>query len=152
MKNVVFFHLLKFLIVSLLTYNMFAVSVLYLPSVNIKSSFWQWTPYSYKQALGFPNHLDKASLLNKNNRLLVLSILNKSIYKDFLDINFWNHKQIIEGMDRDNIKEFEKNFYKTLKLSKNNPTINLELRNYFIKNYTKFSNEYRNKILKNFFN
>ena len=55
-------------------------------------------------------------------------------------------------MDRDNIKEFEKSFYKTFKLSKNNPTINLELRNYFIKNYTKFSNEYRNKILKNFFN
>ena len=131
---------------------MFAVSVLYFPSVNIKSFFWQWTPYSYKQALGFPNHLDKASLLNESNRLLVLSILNKSIYKDFLDINFWNYKQIIEGMDRDNIKEFEKNFYKTLKLSKNNPTINLELRNYFINNYTKFSNEYRNKILKNFFN
>jgi hypothetical protein len=152
MKNFIFFHLLKFPIITLLTYNMFAVSVLYFPSVNIKSFFWQWTPYSYKQALGFPNHLDKASLLNKSNRMLVLSILNKSIYKDFLDINFWNYKQIIEGMDRDNIKEFEKNFYKTLKLSKNNPTINLELRNYFINNYTKFSNEYRNKILKNFFN
>ena len=138
MKNVIFFHLLKFLIVSLLTYNMLAVSVLYLPSVNIKSSFWQWTPYSYKQALGFPNHLDKASLLNKSNRLLVLSFLNKSIYKDFLDIDFWNYKQIIESLDRDNIKEFEKSFYKTFKLSKNNPTINLELRNYFIRNYTKF--------------
>ena len=87
---------------------MFAVSVIYLPSINIKSFFWQWTPYSYKQALGFPNHLDKASQLNKSNRLLVLSFLNKSIYKDFLDINFWNYKQILESMDRDNIKEFEK--------------------------------------------
>ena len=151
MKNFIFFHLLKFLIVSLLTYNMFAVSVLYLPSINIKSFFWQWTPYSYKQALGFPNHLDSASLLNKSNRLLVLSFLNKSIYKDFLDINFWNYKQIIESMDRDNIKEFEKSFYKTFKLSKNNPRINLELRNYFIRNYTKFSPDYRNKVLKSFF-
>ena len=35
-------------------------------------------------------------------------------------------------MDRDNIKEFEKSFYKTFKLSKNNPTINLELHNYFV--------------------
>ena len=151
MKNFIFFHLLKFLIVSLLTYNMFAVSVLYLPSVNIKSFFWQWTPYSYKQALSFPNHLDKESLLNKSNRMLVLSFLNKSIYKDFLDIDFWNYKQIIESMDRDNIKEFEKSFYKTFKLSKNNPTINLELRNYFIMNYTKFSPDYKNKVLKNFF-
>ena len=131
---------------------MFAVSVLYLPSVNIKSFFWQWTPYSYNQALGFPNNLDKTSLLNKSNRLIVLSFLNKSIYKDFLDINFWNYKQIIEGMDRDNINEFEKSFYKTFQLSKNNPTINLELRNYFIRNYTKFSPDYKNKILKNFSN
>ena len=151
MKNVIFFHLLKFLIVSLLTYNMFAMSVLYLPSVNIKSSFWQWTPYSYNQALGFPNNLDKTSLLNKSNRLIVLSFLNKSIYKDFLDIDFWNYKQILESIDLDNIKEFEKSFYKTFKLSKNNPTINLELRNYFIMNYTKFSPDYKNKVLKNFF-
>ena len=83
--------------------------------------------------------------------MLVLSFLNKSIYKDFLDIDFWNYKQIIESMDRDNIKEFEKSFYKTFKLSKNNPRINLELRNYFIRNYTKFSPDYKNKVLKSFF-
>ena len=34
----------------------------------------------------------------------------------------------------------------------NNPKINQEFREYFIKNYSKFSNEYKNKILKNFFN
>ena len=34
----------------------------------------------------------------------------------------------------------------------NNPKINLEFREYFIKNYSKFSNKYKNKILKNFFN
>ena len=82
---------------------------------------------------------------------MLLSFLNQNTYKDYLDINFWNYKQILESMDRDNIKEFEKSFYKTFKLSKNNPTINLELRNYFIMNYTKFSPDYKNKVLKNFF-
>ena len=46
----------------------------------------------------------------------------------------------------------EKSFYKVFILSKNNSQVNLELREYFIKNYSKFSNEYKNKILINFFN
>jgi hypothetical protein len=33
-------------------------------------------------------------------------------------------------------------------MSKNNQKINPVLRKYFYKNYSKFSNEYRNKILK----
>ena len=45
----------------------------------------------------------------------------------------------------------EKSFYKALILSKNNQKINSELREYFIKNYSKFSNKYKNKIIKNFF-
>ena len=59
-------------------------------------------------------------------------------------------KQIIESIDRDNIKELEKSFYKVFVFSKNNEKINLELRTYFIENYSKFSNEYKNKILKQF--
>jgi hypothetical protein len=82
----------------------------------------------------------------------MISFLNKNIYKDYLDINFWDYKKIIESIDRDNIKELEKSFYKAFILSKSNSQINLELREYFIKNYSKFSNEYKNKILKNFFN
>jgi len=77
--------------------------------------------------------------------------LNKNIYKDYLDVDFWSYKQIIESIDRDNIKELEKSFYKAFILSKNNPKINLEFRENFIKNYSKFSSEYKNKILKNFF-
>jgi len=83
--------------------------------------------------------------------LLIISFLNKNIYKDYLDVDFWNYKQIIESIDRDNIKELEKSFYKAFILSKNNPKINLEFREYFIKNYSKFSLEHKNKILKNFF-
>jgi hypothetical protein len=82
----------------------------------------------------------------------MISFLNQNSYKDYLDINFWDYKKIIESIDRDNIKELEQSFYKAFILSKNNEKINLNLREYFIKNYSKFSNEYKNKILKNFLN
>jgi|TARA_B110000263_G_C14912682_1_gene331142 hypothetical protein len=82
----------------------------------------------------------------------MVNFLNQNIHKDYLDVDFWDFKQIIESIDRDNIKELEKSFYKAFILSKNNPKINLKFREYFIKNYSKFSSEYKNKILKNFFN
>ena len=151
MKKISFFHFLKLFIILLLTYNIVVVSILYSPSSNIQNFLWKWTPYNYKQILYYPNNLRELSLLNKTNRLLIISFLNKNIYKDYLDVDFWNYKQIIESIDRDNIKELEKSFYKAFILSKNNPKINLEFREYFIKNYSKFSSEYKNKILKNFF-
>ena len=152
MKKISFFHFLKLFIIILLTYNIVALSILYIPLTSIKSYLWKWTPYNYKQILYYPNNLREISLLNKKNRLLMISFLNKNIYKDYLDINFWDYKKIIESIDRDNIKELEKSFYKAFILSKSNSQINLELREYFIKNYSKFSNEYKNKILKNFLN
>ena len=152
MKKISFFHFLKLFIILLLTYNIVVVSILYSPSSNIQNFIWKWTPYNYKQILYYPNNLRDISLLNKTNRLLIINFLNKNIYKDYLDIDFWDYKQIIESIDRDNIKELEKSFYKAFILSKNNPNFNQELREYFIKNYSKFSDEYKNKILKNFFN
>jgi hypothetical protein len=152
MKKNIFFHFLKLFIILLLTYNIVVVSILYFSSMNIQNFLWKWTPYNYKQILYYPNNLSEIPLLNKTNRLLVISFLNKSIYKDYLDIDFWNYKQIVESIDQDNIKELEKSFYKAFILSKNNPKINLEFREYFINNYSKFSNEYKNKILKNFIN
>jgi hypothetical protein len=151
MKKNIFFHFLKLFIILLLTYNIVAVSILYSPSTNIQNFLWKWTPYNYKQILNYPNNLHQLSLLEKNNRSMILSFLNKNIYKDFLDIDFWSYKQVIESIDQDNIQELEKSFYKTFILSKNNPKFNLELRQYFINNYSKFTNKYRNKILKNFF-
>ena len=151
MKKISLFHFLRLFIILLLSYNIFVVSILYLPLTNVQSFLWKWTPYNYKQILYYPNNLREISLLNKTNRLLIISFLNKNIYKDYLDVDFWNYKQIIESIDRDNIKELEKSFYKAFILSKNNPKINLEFREYFIKNYSKFSSEYKNKILKNFF-
>ena len=110
MKKISFFHFLKLFIILLLTYNIIAVSILYIPSTNIKNVLWKWTPYNYKQTLYYPNNLREISLLNKTNRLLMISFLNKNIYKDYLDIDFWNYKQIIESIDRDNIKEVRKKF------------------------------------------
>jgi hypothetical protein len=150
MKKIGFFHFLKLFVILLLTYNIVVVSILYIPSTNIKNFLWKWTPYNYKQILYYPNNLRELSLLNKTNRLLIISFLNKNIYKDYLDVDFWSYKQIIESIDRDNIKKLEKSFYKAFVLSKNNEKINLELRKYFIENYSKFSNEYKNKILKQF--
>ena len=152
MKKIGFFHFLKLFIIVLLTYNITVVLILYTPSTNIKNFLWKWTPYNYKQILYFPNNLAQISLLEKNNRLLVISFLNKNTYKDYLNINFWDYKKIIESIDRENIKELEQSFYKAYILSKNNFKINLKLREYFIENYSKFSNKYKNKILKNFFN
>ena len=152
MKKVNFFHFFKFFIILLITYNIIAMTILYSPEINIKNFLWKWTPYNYKQILYYPNNIRELSLLNKTNRLLIISFLNKNTYKDYLDVDFWDYKKIIESIDRDNIKDLEKSFYKAFILSKNNPLINLELREYFIKNYSKFSNEYKNKILKNFFN
>jgi len=151
MKKISLFHFLRLFIILLLSYNIFVVSILYLPLTNVQSFLWKWTPYNYKQILYYPNNLREISLLNKTNRLLIISFLNKNIYKDYLDVDFWSYKQIIESIDRDNIEELEKSFYKAFILSKNNPKINLEFREYFIKNYSKFSLEYKNKILKNFF-
>ena len=152
MKKISFFHFLKLFIILLLSYNIVVVSILYIPINNIKNTLWKWTPYNYKKGLYYPNNFNQLSLLNKDNRIFLLDFLNKNMHKDYLDINFWNFKQIIESIDRDNIKELEKSFYKAFILSKNNKKINTELREYFIKNYSKFSNEYKNKILKNFFN
>ena len=152
MKKVSFFLILKLFITLLLTYNIAVVSILYFPSTNIKNLLWKWTPYNYEQSLYFPNNLSNLSLLNMNNRLLIISFLNENSYKDYLDIDFWNYKKILESFDRNNIKNLEKSFYKAFILSKNNQKINIELRKYFIQNYSKFSNEYKNKILKSFLN
>jgi hypothetical protein len=151
MEKFSFFHFLKYFVIILLTYNIFSLSVLYIPNKNLKNNLWKWTPFNYQQGINYPNYLGNMPLLNKNNRILLSNFLNKNIYKDFLDINYWYYKQSIESIDRDNIKELEKSFYKAFVLSKNNQKINLRLRNYFIKNNVVFSREYKIKTLKGFF-
>ena len=45
------FHFLRLFIILLLSYNIFVVSILYLPLTNVQSFLWKWTPYNYKQIL-----------------------------------------------------------------------------------------------------
>ena len=127
MKKISFFHFLKLFIILLLSYNIVVVSILYIPINNIKNTLWKWTPYNYKKGLYYPNNFNQLSLLNKDNRIFLLDFLNKNMHKDYLDINFWNFKQIIESIDRDNVKDLEKSFYKAFILSKITPNL--------IKNY-----------------
>ncbi|MDC0454661.1 hypothetical protein OAL68_01430 [Candidatus Pelagibacter sp.] len=143
MNKISLFHFIKLIVVLLLAYNIFTISVLYNSSLSIKKNLWKWTPYNYKQSLYFPNNLSNLSLLNANNRLLIISFLNENSYKDFLDIDFWNYKKILESFDRNNIKNLEKSFYRAFILSKNNQKINQKFKKYFIQNYSKFSNEYK---------
>ena len=75
MKKISFFHFLKFFIILLLTYNIIVVSILYFPTTNIKSFLWKWTPYNYNQIMSYPNNFDQLSLLNKEKRLMLFTLL-----------------------------------------------------------------------------
>ena len=68
-----------------------------------------------------------------------------------MDIEYWNYKFFIENIDRDNKKELQDAFYKTLVLSKNNPKKKLDLTYYFTNNYSNFSSPYKVKIIKTIF-
>ena len=105
MKKMSVFNWLKINIILLLAYNIFTIAILEFPSTNIKKSLWQWTPYNYEQILYFPNNLRNLPLLSKNNRDLNISCMNKNIEKDYLNIDFWEYKQIIESSDKKKIKE-----------------------------------------------
>ena len=53
----------------LVLYNFIALALLFAPSNSIKLKLWNLTPYDYAHIMGFPNNLNKKSLLNEFNRL-----------------------------------------------------------------------------------
>ena len=71
--------------------------------------------------------------------------------RNYLDIGYWNYKFFIENINKENKRELEKAFYKTLILSKNNPKKRLDLTYYFTNNYSNFSSLYKVKIIKTIF-
>ena len=150
MKKNYILSILQVSIIFLFFYNIFSLTILYANNLSFKLSLWEITPYDYKKITLSPNYLAKKSLLNESNRDLILSFLNKNMQKNYLDINYWDYKKIIESYDRKNHYEFEKSFYKNFILSKNNPNKYLILKNNFSLNYLKFSKKYRNLIIKNF--
>ena len=118
----------------LIIYNITTMSILHNNNLNVKKIFWRITPYDYKNLIVSPNYLSRISLLNRENRDLILKFLKSNEKKNFLDISFWNYKKTIENFDIQNKSEFEKSFYRTYVLSKNNPNNRNNLKKYFIYN------------------
>ena len=147
------FHYKKFFKYSLLIlviYNFITLALLFVPSNSLKLKLWNLTPYDYAHIMGFPNNLNKKSLLNEFNRNEINSFLNKNINKNLLNINFWNQKLIIENYDKEKNKNFEKSFMNLFFLTKNNKEKNLDLKKYFILNYNYFSEKNKKIILDNY--
>ena len=119
-------------------------------SNSLKLKLWNLTPYDYSYIMGFPNNLNRKSLLNEVNRNEINSFLEKNINKNLLNINFWNQKLIIENYDKDKDKIFEKSFINLFFLTKNNKEKNFDLKKYFILNYNYFSEKNKKKILKTY--
>ena len=134
----------------LIIYNFIALALLFAPNNSIKLKLWNLTPYDYAHIMGFPNNLNKKSLLNEFNRNEINFFLNKNINKNLLNINFWNQKLIIENYDKEKNKNFEKSFMNLFSLTKNNKEKNLDLKKYFILNYNYFSEENKKIILENY--
>ena len=134
----------------LIIYNFITLALLFVPSNSLKLKLWNLTPYDYAHIMGFPNNLNKKSLLNEFNRNEINSLLNKNINKNLLNINFWNQKLIIENYDKEKNKKFEKSFMNLFFLTKNNKEKNLDLKKYFILNYDYFSKKNKKIILDNY--
>ena len=91
------FIFLRSTILCLIFYNIITISILHTNNLKLKNIFWKITPYDYKNLTVSPNYLSRISLLNKENRDLILKFLKSNEKKNFLDISFWNYKKIIEN-------------------------------------------------------
>ena len=145
------FHFLKYSIIVLLLYNILTVGILYFSNFKIKNYFWNFTPYDFNQLLYYPNYLKINRTSNNIEKDISLKILEKNMSRNYLDIGYWNYKFFIENINKENKRELEKAFYKTLILSKNNPKKRLDLTYYFTNNYSNFSSLYKVKIIKTIF-
>ena len=145
-----FKNLLKYSLVSLITYNLITLTLLFTPINSLKLKLWNLTPYDYTYILEFPNNFNNKSLLNKANRNQINSFLDKNINRNLLNINFWNRKLIVESFDKYENKNFEKSFIYLFFLTKNNKEKNLDLKKYFISNYDLFSKKSKKIILENY--
>ena len=133
-----------------LTYNIISLSLILFATAKINERIWKYTPYSYKEVFNYPLNLKNIPLTSKFNKDLLISFLDQSEGKNYLDIDYWNYKFNILNINQKFSDEIQRSFYKTFLLSKNNENKNLELKNYFLINYLNFEKEYQDKIIKNF--
>ena len=139
MTNIHSFKYLKYLLVILILYNIISLIVLFLPLKSLKYSLWNMMPYDYKYLINYPNNLKNLSLLNATNRDFIKEGLNKNFSRNVLNINYWNYNLIIDSYSKEKNKDFEKSFMNLFLLTKNNQSKNLDLKKYFISNYSLFS-------------
>ena len=150
MTNLHNFKFLKYLLITLVIYNIISLLVLFSPIKSLKYSLWNLMPYDYIYLINFPNNLKKLSLLNSTNRNEIKKALKKNETKNLLDINYWNYNLIIDSYSKETNKDFEKSFINLLFLTKNNKAKNLDLKKYFVLNYNFFSENNKKIILDNY--
>ncbi len=93
---------------------------------------------------GYPTNLNKLSLLDKSNINKINELIELNEKKNFLDVEYWNYKLILNKFKNNNINNMEDSFIKTLILSKNNNLKLEDLKIFYVKNYLLFSES--NKI------
>jgi hypothetical protein len=144
------FKFLKYLLITLVVYNIISLLVLFSPIKSLKYSLWKLIPYDYKYLMDYPNNLKKLSLLNSSNRNEIKKALVINESKNLLDVNYWNYSLIIDNYSKELNKEFEKSYINLFFLTKNNETKILDLKKYFILNYNYFSENNKKVILDNY--
>ena len=150
MDNIHSFKYLKYLLIILILYNIISLLVLFLPFKSLKYSLWNLMPYDYKYLVNYPNNLKNLSLLNSTNRDFIKEGLNKNSSRNALNINYWNYNLIIDSYSKEKNSDFEKSFIRLFLLTKNNQSKNLDLKKYFISNYSLFSEKNKKIILDNY--
>ena len=144
------FKSLKYLLITLVVYNIISLLVLFSPIKSLKYSLWKLMPYDYKYLIDYPNNLSKLSLLNSFNRNEIKKALIINESKNLLDVNYWNYNLIIDSYSKELNKDFEKSYINLFFLTKNNETKILDLKKYFILNYNYFSENNKKVILDNY--
>ena len=144
------FKYLKYLLITLVVYNVISLLILFLPFKSLKYSLWNLMPYDYKYLVSYPTNLGKLSLLNSTNRNEIKEVLKKNESRNALNINFWNYSLIIDSYSKETNNDFENSFIKLFFLTKNNQAKNFDLKKYFISNYKYFTEKNKKLILDNY--
>jgi len=124
--------------------------ILFSPIKSLKYNFWKLTPYDYTFLLKFPNYFENKSLLNEFNRIEISSFLQKNYNRNFLNVDFWNKKLLIDDYSKNINNDFEQSFINIFLLTKKNEAKNFELKKYFIFNYDYFTEKNKKIIMDNY--
>ena len=100
--------------------------------------------------MGFPINYENLSLRNSTNRNQINHLLNKNSNRNILNVEFWNFKLILNNFSKKDSSDFEKSFMSLFFLTENNKNKNSDLKKYFLKNYSYFSQENIKTILGNY--